>query len=71
LPHEQIPYKLHSVSVVYADVLVPCQANKQIVSDYTSDSITILDYNSDFSYEFDFGLDLIEPESEYDSTEKP
>jgi hypothetical protein len=36
-----------------------------------SDSIPLFDFYSDSAYEFDFGSDLDEPESEDDSTEQP
>lgn len=52
-------------------MLIPRRAGKDIVFEYTSDTNIIPDYNSYSSYEFDFELDLIDPESKYDSTEKP
>jgi hypothetical protein len=58
-----------------------CRAGKEIVPDYDPDSDTAPGYNSDSnplsgfysdsSYEFDFGSDLDEPESENNSTEQP
>jgi hypothetical protein len=57
------------------------QAGKEIVSEYNSDSNTVPDYNSDSkpvsdyyldsSYEFDFGSDPDEPQSENHTTEQP
>jgi hypothetical protein len=56
-------------------------AGKEIVSEYNSDSNTVLGYNSDShpvsgyysdsSYEFDFGSDPDEPESENNTIEQP
>jgi hypothetical protein len=42
----------------------------EIVSEYNSDSNTVLGYNSDSSYEFDFGSDPDEPEPENNTTEQ-
>jgi hypothetical protein len=57
------------------------RAGKEIVPEYNSDSDTAPGYNSDShplsgfysdsSYEFDFGSDPDEPESENNSTEQP
>jgi hypothetical protein len=71
LPHEHFPYGLRSASTVYTDTLILCRAGKEIVSEYSLDTNAFPDYNSDSSYEFDFGLDLIEPKPEHNSTEKP
>jgi hypothetical protein len=65
----------------------PCEGStarrvgKEIISEYKSDSNTVPDYNSDSnpvsgyyldsSYEFDFGSDPDEPESENNTTEQP
>jgi hypothetical protein len=57
--------------VAYANALIPRWTSKDIIFEYSSDSNTVPDYNSDSSYEFDFGLDPIEPESENNSTEEP
>jgi hypothetical protein len=70
LPHEHFPYNLRSASAVDVAALITCRAGKEIVSKY-SDSNVVPDYNSDSSYEFDFGLDLIVPKSEHYSTEEP
>jgi hypothetical protein len=51
--------------------LTACRANKDIISDYTSDSNSVYDYHSDSPYEFDFGSDPDKPESEISSTEQP
>jgi hypothetical protein len=42
-----------------------------MVSDYTSDSNPAFGYYSDSPYEFDFGSDPDEPESENSTTEQP
>jgi hypothetical protein len=57
------------------------RASKEIVPEYDSDSNTVPGYNldsnplsgfySDSSYEFDFGSDPDEPESESNITEQP
>jgi hypothetical protein len=57
------------------------RAGKKFVPEYDSDSNTVLGYNSgsnplvgfysDSSYEFDFGSDPDEPESENNTTEQP
>jgi hypothetical protein len=46
------------------------RAGKDIVSEYNSDSNTVSGYYSDSSYEFDFGSDPDEPESENHTTEQ-
>jgi hypothetical protein len=61
--HEHFPYGLCNASKDHAKALTACQAGKEIVSDYTSDSNPDSGYYSDSSYEFEFGLDP-EPESE-------
>jgi hypothetical protein len=47
------------------------RAAKEIVSDYNSDSNPISGYYSDSSYEFNFGSDPNEPESDNSPTEQP
>jgi hypothetical protein len=47
------------------------RACNEIVSDYTSDSNPFSGYYSDSYYEFEFGSDPDEPESENSTTEKP
>jgi hypothetical protein len=44
---------------------------KEIVSEYNSDANPVSSYYSDSSYEFDFGADPGEPESENHMTEQP
>jgi hypothetical protein len=55
----------------HAKALTACRAGKEIVSDYTSDSNPASGYYLDSSYEFDFGSDPNEPESEISTTEQP
>jgi hypothetical protein len=69
--HEHFPFGLCNASRAHAEALVARQAGKEIVSDYASDSIPSSGYYSDSSYEFDFGSDPDEPESENLSTEQP
>jgi hypothetical protein len=47
------------------------RAGNEIVSEYNSDSNPASGYYSDSSYEFDFGSDPDEPESENPTTEQP
>jgi hypothetical protein len=67
-PHEHFPYGLCKTFAGYVDALV--LDGKEIVSEYSSDSSVVPDYNSD-SYEFDFGLDPIGSGSELNTTEEP
>jgi hypothetical protein len=53
------------------EALVARRAGKEIVSDYASDSNPSSGYYSDSSYEFDFGSDPDEPESDNPTTEQP
>jgi hypothetical protein len=71
LLHEQFPYGLCNASRAHAEALAVRRAGKEIVSDYSSDSNPTSGYHSDSSYEFDFGSDLDEPESENSTTEQP
>jgi hypothetical protein len=71
LPHEHFPYDIRNASAGYIDALVPCRAGKESVSEYSSDSNAVPNYNSDSSYEFDFSSDPIESESELNTTEGP
>jgi hypothetical protein len=68
--HEHFPYDLCNASKAHAKALTACRAGKEIVSDYTSDSNPVSGYYSDSSYEFDFGSDPDEPESEISTTEQ-
>jgi hypothetical protein len=77
--HEHFPYGLCIASKAHAKALSARRAGKEIVSEYNSDSNTVPGYNldsnpvsgyySDSSYEFDFGADPDEPESENHTTE--
>jgi hypothetical protein len=69
-PHEHFPYGLCNTSKAHAKALTARRAGKEIVSNYTSDSNPASDYYSDSSYEFDFGLNPDEPESEISMTEQ-
>jgi hypothetical protein len=69
--HEHFPYGPCNASKAHAKALTARWAGKEIVSDYTSDSNPVSSYYSDSSYEFDFGSDPDEPESENSTTEQP
>jgi hypothetical protein len=69
--HEHFPYGLCNASKAHAKALTTRRVGKEIVSDYTSDSNPASDYYSDSSYEFYFGSDPEEPESENSTTEQP
>jgi hypothetical protein len=69
--HEHFPYDLCNASKAHAKALTVRRAGKEIVSDYTSDSNPVSGYYSDSSYEFDFGSDPDEPESENSTMEQP
>jgi hypothetical protein len=66
---EHFPYDLCNASKAHAKALTARRAGKEIVSDYTSDSNPVFGYYSYSSYEFDFGSDPDEPESENSMTE--
>jgi hypothetical protein len=77
-PH---PYGLCNASKAHAKALSARRAGKEIVSEYNLDSNTVPSYNSDSNlvssyysdsfYEFDFGVDPDEPESEKHTSEQP
>jgi hypothetical protein len=69
--HEHFPYGLCNASRAHAEVLSARRVGKEIVSEYNSDSNPVSGYYSDSSYEFDFGADPDEPESENHTTEQP
>jgi hypothetical protein len=69
--HEHFPYGLCNAGRAHAEALSVCRVGKEIVSEYNSDSNPISGYYSDSSYEFDFGADPDEPESENHTTEQP
>jgi hypothetical protein len=69
--HEHFPYDLCVTSKAHAKALSARRAGKEIASEYDSDSNPISNYYSDSSYEFDFGAEPDEPESETYTMEKP
>jgi hypothetical protein len=69
--HEHFPYGLCIASKAHAKALFARRAGKETVSEYNLDSNPISGYYSDSSYEFDFGADPNEPESENYTTEQP
>jgi hypothetical protein len=69
--HEHFPYGLYIASKAHAKALSARRAGKEIVSEYDSDSNLISGYYSDSSYDFDFGADPDEPESETYTMEQP
>jgi hypothetical protein len=69
--HEHFPYGLCNASRAHAEALAARRAGKEIISDYSSDSNPASGYHSDSSYEFDFGSDPDEPESENSTTKQP
>jgi hypothetical protein len=68
--HEHFPYGLCNASRTHAEALAARRAGKEIASDYSSDSNPAFGYYLDSSYEFDFGSDPVEPESETNMTEE-
>jgi hypothetical protein len=68
--HEHFPYGLCNASKAHMKALTARWAGKEIVSDYTSDSNPVSGYYSDSSYEFDFGSDPDQSESEISTTEQ-
>jgi hypothetical protein len=70
LPHEHFPYCLYNSSKAYVEALTSRRAGKEVTSEYPSNSNAVPDYNLESSYEFNFGLDLIESESELNTTEE-
>jgi hypothetical protein len=79
--HEHFPYGLCIASKAHAKALSARRAGKEIASEYDSDSNPVSGYNSNSNpisgyysnstYEFDFGADPDEPESENHTTEQP
>jgi hypothetical protein len=69
--HENFPYGLCKASRAHAEALAARRTGKEITSDYSSDSNPTSGYYLDSSYEFDFGLDPIESESEIKTTKEP
>jgi hypothetical protein len=69
--HEHFPYGLCNASRAHAETLTTRRVGKEIASDYSLDSNPASGYYSDSSYEFDFGSDPTELESEINKTEEP
>jgi hypothetical protein len=69
--HEHFPYGLCIASKAHTKALSARWAGKEIISEYDLDSNPISGYYSDSSYEFDFGADPDEPESENYTMEQP
>jgi hypothetical protein len=69
--HEYFPYGLCIASKAHTKALSARRAGKEIASEYDSDSNPISSYYSNSSYEFDFGADPDEPESETYTMEQP
>jgi hypothetical protein len=80
-PHERFTRGPRNVSRAHTKVPTTRRAGKKIIPDCDPDFDTAPDYNSDAnplsgfysdsSYEFDFGSDPDEPESENNTTEQP
>jgi hypothetical protein len=79
--HEHFPYGLCIASKTHVKAPSARRAGKEIVSEYNSDSNPVSGYDSDSnpisgyysdsSYDFDFGADPDEPESENYTMEQP
>jgi hypothetical protein len=69
--HEHFPYGLCNARKANAKALTSRRADKEIVSEYTSDSNPVSGYYLDSFYEFDFGSGPDEPESEVSTIEQP
>jgi hypothetical protein len=69
--HEHFPYGLCIANKAHAKALFARRARKEITSEYDSDSNPISGYYGDSSYEFGFGADPDEPESETYTMEQP
>jgi hypothetical protein len=69
--HEHFRYGLCIASKAHAKALSARWDGKEIASEYDSDSNPISGYYSESSYEFDFGADPDEPESETYTMEQP
>jgi hypothetical protein len=67
--HKHFSYGLYNARKAHAEALTARWASKETVSDYTSDSNPASDYYSDSSYEFDFGSNPNELESENSTTD--
>jgi hypothetical protein len=69
--HEHFPYSLCIASKAHTKALSARWAGKEVTSEHDSDSNPISVYYSDSSYEFDFGADPDEPESDTYTMEQP
>jgi hypothetical protein len=69
--HEHFPYGLCIASKAHTKALSTRWAGKEVTSEDDSDSNPISGYYSDSSYEFDFGADPDEPESETYTMKQP
>jgi hypothetical protein len=69
--YEHFPYGLCIASKAHTKALSARRAKKEIAFEYDSDSNPISGYYSDSSYEFDFGADPDDPESETYTMEQP
>jgi hypothetical protein len=69
--HEHFPYGLCIAIKAHAKALSAHRAGKEIAFEYDSDSNPISGYYLDSSYEFDFGADSDEPESDTYMMEQP
>jgi hypothetical protein len=69
--HEHFPYGLCNASRAHVEALAAHRAGREIVPDYSSVSNPTSSHYPDSSYEFDFGSDPVEPESEVITTEQP
>jgi hypothetical protein len=80
-PHERFTRGPRNVSMAHTKAPTTRRAGKEPVPEYDSDSNTapgcasdcnpLFGFYSDFTYEFDFGSDPEEPESEDNTTEQP
>jgi hypothetical protein len=69
--HEHFLYGLCNASRAHAEALAARRAGKEIIPEYSSDSNPVSGYYLNSSYEFDFGSDPVESDSETITTEKP
>jgi hypothetical protein len=69
--HEHFPYGLCIASKAHVKALSARRAGKEVASEDHLDSNPISGYYSNSSYEFDFGADPDEPESETYTMEQP
>jgi hypothetical protein len=70
-PRERFPRGPRNISRAHAQAPTTRRASKEPVPEYDSDSNTLFGSYLDSAYEFDFGSDPEEPESEGNTTEQP